>query len=68
MGGLADNARWILGIWYVDHTDPSILVESRFGIGYTMNLGNRVAQVLLAGFLVALVGLTMMTLTAAGVF
>jgi hypothetical protein len=66
-GGLADNARWILGIWYVDHTDPSILVEARSGIGHTMNLGNRMAQVLLAAFLAALMGLTVMTLVAAGV-
>ena len=66
-GGLADNARWVLGIWYVDRADPSILVEARWGIGYTMNLGNRVAQVLLSVFLVALLGLTAMTLAAAGV-
>jgi len=66
-GGLADNARWILGICYVDRTDPSILVEARWGIGYTMNLGNRVAQVLLSVVLVALFGLTPMTLVAAGV-
>jgi len=66
-GGLADNARWILGIWYVDPTDPSIMVEARWGIGYTMNLGNRVAQVLLSVFLFAILGLTVMTLAAAGV-
>ncbi|MGW8266476.1 MAG: DUF5808 domain-containing protein [Longimicrobiales bacterium] len=66
-GGLADNARWIFGIWYVDATDPSILVEARWGIGYTMNLGNRVVQVLLAVFLVALLGLTVLTLAAAGI-
>jgi uncharacterized membrane protein len=51
----------------VDRTDPSILVEARWGIGYTMNLGNRVAQVLLSVVLVALFGLTPMTLVAAGV-
>ena len=39
-GGLADNARWVLGVFYVNRDDPSMMVESRFGIGYTMNYGN----------------------------
>ncbi len=67
-GGLADNARWILGVMYVNPADPSIMVESRFGIGYTMNLGNRTAQVLLTIYLLSLVGLTVLTLVVFGVF
>jgi uncharacterized membrane protein len=38
-GGLADNARWVWGVFYVDRDDPSLMVESRFGIGYNMNWG-----------------------------
>jgi uncharacterized membrane protein len=38
--GLADNERWILGAFYVNRDDPSIFVEKRFGLGYTINLGN----------------------------
>jgi uncharacterized membrane protein len=67
-GGLADNARWILGVMYVDRTDPAVMVESRFGIGYTMNLGNPRAQLLLALYLLALVGLLVLTLVEVGVF
>jgi uncharacterized membrane protein len=67
-GGLADNARWILGVLYVDRTDPAIMVEARWGIGYTMNLGNRVAQVLLTVFAAALLGLALLTLAEIGVF
>jgi uncharacterized membrane protein len=67
-GGLADNARWILGVMYVNPTDPAVMVETRFGIGYTMNLGNRVAQVLLTVYLLALLGLTFLTLMAFRVF
>lgn len=63
-GGLADNARWILGMWYVNPTDPAVMVESRFGLGYTLNLGNRVAQVLLTFYLSAMVALTILTLLA----
>ncbi|MFH1765889.1 MAG: DUF5808 domain-containing protein [Gemmatimonadota bacterium] len=39
-GGLADNARWIWGVFYVNREDPSWFVESRFGIGYSNNWGN----------------------------
>ena len=38
-GGLADNSRWVLGMFYVNPDDPSLMVESRFGIGYAMNWG-----------------------------
>ena len=62
-GGLADNARWILGVWYLNPADPAVMVETRFGIGYTMNLGNRIAQLLLTVFLLALLGLTLLTLS-----
>lgn len=49
-GGLADNRHWFLGVIYVDRGDPSLLVESRFGIGYTLNLGNRTAVLFLASY------------------
>ncbi len=52
--GLADNRRWVLGMFYVNRDDPSFLVERRFGIGYTLNFGNPKAVALVAGF-VALV-------------
>ena len=50
--GLADNARWVWGLFYVDRDDPSIMVEKRFGIGYTLNYGNRTAILIVATFLV----------------
>ncbi len=50
--GLADNARWVWGLFYVDRDDPSIMVEKRFGFGYTMNYGNRTAVLFVVGFLV----------------
>lgn len=37
----ADSDRhWKAGIFYVNKEDPSIMVEKRFGIGWTVNLGN----------------------------
>jgi len=35
-----DDKFWKLGIFYVNKNDPSIFVEKRFGIGYTINFGN----------------------------
>jgi hypothetical protein len=55
--GLADNTRWVWGVFYVDRDDPSILVEKRFGIGYTFNYGNRTAILILVGFLGLIFGL-----------
>ncbi|MGD8329697.1 MAG: DUF1648 domain-containing protein [Acidobacteriota bacterium] len=55
--GLADNRNWYLGVFYVNRDDPSILVERRFGIGYTLNLGNRMAIALLVGFLAIVIAI-----------
>jgi uncharacterized membrane protein len=53
-GGLADNRHWILGLIYFNRDDPSIMIEHRFGIGYTINFGNWRAVGLLLGFLALL--------------
>jgi uncharacterized membrane protein len=52
--GLADNSRWVLGMFYVNRDDPALLVEKRFGLGYTVNFGNPVAVGLLALLLLAI--------------
>jgi uncharacterized membrane protein len=28
---------WLLGVFYINRDDPAVLVEKRFGIGYTLN-------------------------------
>lgn len=53
--GLADNKLWVLGMFYVNRDDPSILVEKRFGLGYTINFGNRTAVAVMAGFIALIV-------------
>jgi uncharacterized membrane protein len=35
-----DDRYWKWGIFYVNSSDPSVMVEKRFGIGWTVNLGN----------------------------
>ncbi len=64
-GGLADNSHWIGGVFYIDKDDPSLLVESRFGIGYTLNLGNRSARLLAGTYCVLILGLVVLLLTGA---
>ncbi len=48
---------WKLGIFYVNPDDPSLMVERRFGVGYTLNFGSPAAVIvfcLLIGVPVAL--------------
>jgi uncharacterized membrane protein len=40
-GTLADNTHWVWGLFYVNSDDPSMMVEKRFGMGYSFNYGNR---------------------------
>jgi uncharacterized membrane protein len=54
--GLADNTRWVLGMFYVNRDDPSFFVEKRFGLGYTINFGNPAALGFFVAFLLFIVG------------
>ena len=56
-GGLADNTHWVWGLFYINRDDPSLMLESRFGIGYTVNYGNRIAVLYVVTALALLVGL-----------
>jgi uncharacterized membrane protein len=44
--GTPDRA-WKLGLFYYNPDDPALIVERRFGIGYTFNFGNRASWWLL---------------------
>lgn len=52
VGDRTPDACWKWGMIYVNPADPAILVEKRFGIGYTVNLGNRWSWVALGAVLV----------------
>ena len=58
--GLADNSRWVLGMFYINRDDPSIFVERRFGFGYTVNLGNWKAVALMGCFVGAILVLALL--------
>lgn len=51
-----DDRYWRGGLFYINREDHALLVPRRFGLGWTLNLGNPRAAMLLAG-VVALIGL-----------
>ncbi|HZS41362.1 MAG TPA: DUF5808 domain-containing protein [Polyangia bacterium] len=48
VGDRTSDARWKWGLFYADADDPALFVEKRFGIGYTLNFGNRWSWIILA--------------------
>jgi uncharacterized membrane protein len=62
--GLADNRHWVLGAFYVNRDDPSLMVEKRFGFGYTLNFGNPKAIAILAIPLLVVLALAVSALFA----
>jgi len=48
---------WYLGSIYVNSQDPAIFVQKRIGFGYTINMGNRLAWLIMGGFAAAMAGL-----------
>ncbi len=47
IGDRTPDQCWRAGMFYVNRTDPAVLVEKRFGIGYTLNFGRPAAWLLL---------------------
>lgn len=67
-GGVAGDRTpdqcWKAGMFYVNSDDPALLVEKRFGIGYTLNFGRPAAWVLMLFILGgAVVGLLFVVLS-----
>lgn len=63
--GLADDRHWKWGVFYINREDPAVLVEKRFGIGYTVNFGNPMGIGLMVLLLVLLAGITALSLWGA---
>ncbi|MEH7225445.1 DUF5808 domain-containing protein [Bacillus sp. JJ1566] len=51
-----DDAHWVGGLFYFNRHDPSIFVEKRFGVGWTINFGNPI------GYFIVLVPLAIILL------
>jgi uncharacterized membrane protein len=50
-----DDRFWKLGQFYFNPDDPTIFVEKRFGIGWTMNFGHPISWISLLGVIVVVV-------------
>ena len=41
-----DDDNWLLGTFYNNPNDPSLFVQKRFGVGWTINLGSTKGKIL----------------------
>lgn len=51
-----DDSNWKFGVWYYNPDDPSLFVEKRVGIGWTVNWGRPMAWVIVVGILAVVAG------------
>lgn len=49
------DSYWKLGVFYCNPNDPTVFVEKRFGIGYTLNFGRPAAYLVIIGIVVFVV-------------
>lgn len=54
IGDTTPDACWWFGRIYANRQDPALFVERRFGLGYTLNLGNAWSWLVMVAFLAAL--------------
>lgn len=47
IGDRTPDRYWKAGMFYVNPDDPAVMVESRFGVGYTLNFGRPLAWIIL---------------------
>jgi uncharacterized membrane protein len=59
-----DDRFWKGGLIYVNRGDAAVMVGARFGVGFTFNLGNPVAWLVLGGIVAGVAGLTVIGLAA----
>ena len=50
-----DDRHWRCGIFYVNRDNPNVFVSKRYGVGFTLNLGNSWSWAVLALILIAVV-------------
>ncbi|HHQ2897778.1 TPA: DUF1648 domain-containing protein [Bacillus cereus] len=53
-----ENQHWKGGLFYFNKSDPSVFVEKRFGIGWTINFANPIGYLIICGPLVVIVLIT----------
>jgi uncharacterized membrane protein len=51
VGDQTEDGNWLLGVFYFNRDDPSVLIEKRFGIGYTLNFARPISWVIIIAVL-----------------
>jgi uncharacterized membrane protein len=64
-GALADNDHWLWGLFYFNRDDSSMMVEKKFGVGYTLNYAKPSAILFTVTYLVLTIGLAVLGLVRA---
>lgn len=59
-----DDRFWKAGLIYFNRDDPAIMVGARFGVGWTFNVANPMAWLILAGLVAVPAGLVTLAVTA----
>lgn len=57
-----DDRYWLGGFLYFNKNDPSLFVEKRFGIGYTLNFGNPKSLIAIGVLVILIVALMVLPL------
>jgi uncharacterized membrane protein len=58
VGDRTEDRFWKLGIFYFNRDDPCVMVEKRFGIGYTVNFARPIAWVIMLLPMLAVIAVT----------
>lgn len=58
--GRDDDRFWKSGLLYINHADPAAVVPARVGVGWTLNLGNPIAWLIVGGVVAAVAGLAVL--------
>ena len=63
MGRNEDEDNWLYGFIYYNKNDSSLMVEKRFGAGWTFNMANRKAQVMSVIMFIWIIGMMILPFT-----
>ncbi|HHX60111.1 MAG TPA: DUF1648 domain-containing protein [Epulopiscium sp.] len=61
-----DDQYWKWGLFYYNANDPSVFIEKRVGIGWTMNMGTVQGKLYIIGTLVATIAIVVMAIIKEG--
>ncbi|MGM0379806.1 MAG: DUF1648 domain-containing protein [Bacillota bacterium] len=57
---IEDDKYWKLGLFYFNKDDPSIFIEKRLGIGFTMNFANPISILIIVVLLLIIFGISIL--------